>query len=222
MIQPNNNISTTSCDPNCKNLTISTSKIHKKRQLTLESNKSDKRRRSQKRKRTLSSISSFISTKSQRSTRSYRSYWKRNHLPWVLAPLARRTIQTTQSIISVTMPPLKNLSDDENLQKIYDRAKTDTTNQRTLQTFWNEYCEWLKICKNLEDSQSQIEYWTAKDDFLQLNKYLKDQINCKPIPKTNFQPPMPESVKYLNELSDKLVTTKLGLLTYLKFFFLIL
>src|SRR5688572_16297592 len=102
MIQPNNT-STTSYNPNCKDLTPSTSNTQKLRQTTFDSNKPDKktvRRHPQNRNRTLSSFSSFISTKSQRSTRS-QSYWKRNHLPWVLAPLARRTIQATQSITSV-------------------------------------------------------------------------------------------------------------------------
>ena len=155
MIQPNN-ISATSYDPSCKDPTTSTPKT---RQATIDSNKSDKtvvRRRPQIRNRTLSGISS---TRSQRSARSYRSYWKRNHLPWILSLLTRRTLHATQSIISITVSPLINsFSDTEILQEIYHRAKTDTSNQRTLQPFWDEYCEWLKICKNLEDSQSQVEY----------------------------------------------------------------
>src|SRR3954453_8058749 len=198
MIQPNNNnISATSYDPSCKDPTTSTPKT---RQATLDSNKSDKaivRRHPQNRNRTLSGISSI---RSQKSAKSYRSYWKRNRLPWVLvsSPLARRTMQTTQSMISIIVPSLINsLSDTEILQEIYHRAQNDASNQRTLQSFWDKYCDWLKICKNLEDSQSQIEYWTAKDEFNKLNKHLRDH-DREPIPKMKFQPPMPENVEYLS------------------------
>src|SRR5919205_1215067 len=112
MIQPNN-ISATSheLDP-----TTSTANMHKTRQTTLDSNRSDKKtapRRPQNRNRTLSNFS-------QRSARSNRSYWKRNHLSWILTPLARRTMQATQIIISNTMPSLINsFSDTDILQEIY-------------------------------------------------------------------------------------------------------
>ena len=50
--------------------------------------------------------------------------------PWILAPLARRTIQTTKSMISMKLPT-NSLSDTEILQEIYHSAKTDLLNQRT-------------------------------------------------------------------------------------------
>src|SRR5947208_1232405 len=136
MIQPNS-VSTTNYDPeNRKNSTHSMPNINK------SNNKITRKRRNQ----TFSSFSSIIST---RSRRSYRSYGRNSHLPWVLTPLARRIIPTTQNMISITMPP-NQISDTEILQRIYDGAQINTSNPRTLQNFWDEYCVWLKFCKNLE------------------------------------------------------------------------
>jgi len=169
-------------------------------------------------------LSNFMSTKSPRSPKSYRSRRRKKHLPWVLAPLVR---MVTQSIVSITTPSSANppLPDDEidkELQEIYYRAKTDTSKQRILQPFWYEYCEWLKVCKNLEDSQSQIEYWTAKEEFFRLNRVLKNELNYAPIPRTRFQFQIPECVEYLSTLTDTLVSKKLGALTHSKVIFLLL
>ncbi|CAI2182535.1 2666_t:CDS:1 [Funneliformis geosporum] len=123
------------------------------------------------------------------------------------------------------MPPSNQLPEDEinqKLREIYVIAKTDTSRPRTLQPFWDQYCDWLKIGK-IFDSQSQVEYGIAKGEFRDLNKRLKES-NQAPISITNFQSHMqlPECVRYLSSLSNKLLKTKLGALTYFKVLFLLL
>ncbi|CAG8522034.1 9304_t:CDS:1 [Funneliformis mosseae] len=184
-----------------------------------ESNNSNKKIRVREQNRNLS-------IRSRKSAKSYQSHRRENRLPWVLAPLARRVLQKTQSLVSIKMPPSNPLSEEEidkKLGEIYDIARTDTSRPKTLQPFWDQYCDWLKFGKDHEDSQSQIEYWTAKDGFLDLNKLLKESKRA-PISRTKFQSHMklPDRVRYLSTLSNNLLNTKLGILTYFQVIFLLL
>src|SRR6185312_12570630 len=135
------------------------------------------------------------------------SSWCKRHnirLPWVLAPLAR-----FNSRVRHATPPLaKDIPPEQinaRLETIYKNASRDDSIDpschRTLTPFWTSYNTWLTRCKNLEDSQSQIEYWRARGEFLELNKNLTEKFRHTPIPWSMFHPPLPDSVKYLQAMA---------------------
>src|SRR3990170_1825653 len=98
--------------------TSNTHKTSSSRQATFNSNSSNKsNKRIYKRRPRNQTLSSIISTRSQRSSRSHKTHRRKNHLPWVLVPLARRTIQATQSIVSIQIPPLVNQFSDDAIDK---------------------------------------------------------------------------------------------------------
>ncbi|CAG8564882.1 2827_t:CDS:2 [Racocetra fulgida] len=91
------------------------------------------------------------------------------------------------------------------LQKIYQKASNGpsaSVKPRQLTEFWQDYCIWISKCKNLEDSQSQREYWDAKEEFKNLNRAIKKDLNQNQIPWAQFQPPIPTTTQYLNMITD--------------------
>ncbi|CAG8641610.1 4043_t:CDS:2, partial [Cetraspora pellucida] len=128
------------------------------------------------------------------------------HMYWILMPLYRRTSYTSRSShsnISFKSIPKKWLNDQEiqeQLEKIYQKASDEPSvsiKPRQLTEFWQDYCIWLSKCKNLEDSQSQREYWIAKEEFKELNRAIKKDLNQNQIPWAQFQPPIPTTTQYL-------------------------
>ncbi|CAG8549450.1 2916_t:CDS:1 [Paraglomus occultum] len=137
--------------------------------------------------------------------------WCKRHnirIPWVLAPLARFSSRAHHEPppLSIDIPREQI---NAHLETIYRNASLDTSIdpscQRTLKPFWTSYNTWLKRCKNLEDSQSQIEYWRARREFLRLNRNLTTGFKHKPIPWNMFHPPLPDSVQYLKAMARAVV-----------------
>ncbi|RIB09506.1 hypothetical protein C2G38_264550 [Gigaspora rosea] len=180
---------------------------------------------------------SSVSMNTFRTKRSYSHNNRHNRqcgiVSWIFMPLRRgsflsfyksHSFHNDISFKNISIKQLNEQEIQEQLQKAYQKASDDPSasiEPRQLIQFWQDYCIWLSKCKNLEDSQSQREYWTAKEEFKKLNRAIKKDLNQNRISWAQFQPPIPKTTQYLSSFANKLIDEKLGLIAYLKWLVLL-